>query len=101
MPVKKEERQAAAKPVSSKANVDYKKELAAQKSEVASLKKEISSLKKVVDSLKGQCHSCCEDIASLKASKEKEPGASKVDDLIRKIITSVDYRSLRKLYKKN
>jgi len=99
MPAKKEVKPVTAKAVASKSSVDYKKELAAQKSEVASLKKELDSLKKVVDSLKGQCHSCCEDIAVIKASKESAVSDSRLDDLLKRIRSSIDYKSLRRLYK--
>ncbi len=85
MPVAKKP---AAKPVAVK-----KDEVAAHKhddliKEIAELKKELAVVKSEAASLKGQCHSCCGDLADLKAKVENlkpDPSGSKderVDILI-------------------
>ena len=100
MPFKKKEvKTEAAKTVVSKSNDDYKKELASQKSQITALKKELTALKKDIASLKGQCQTCCDDLAQIKNTENKEVLDNRVDQLIRRILSSHDYKTLRRLYK--
>ena len=47
------------------------------------LEAELAALRKEVEALKGQCHSCCADLAELKAGPQSEARDPRVDALIK------------------